>query len=103
METRIAVPSTAAPASREAVDILLATSQDEFPVVDASGRLSGFLSRADIIEALRASDPGAPSRPSCARRPPRSTRESHRRALPMLASGAVVGVTDGEGRFLSVC
>lgn len=41
----------------EAVDALLATSQHDFPVLDASGNVAGILTRRDLIAALRQSDP----------------------------------------------
>jgi stage IV sporulation protein FB len=40
----------------EAVDALLATSQHDFPVLDASGNVAGILTRRDLIAALRKSD-----------------------------------------------
>src|SRR2546421_1267574 len=41
----------------EAVDALLATSQHDFPVVDAAGSVAGVLTRQDLIGALRKHDP----------------------------------------------
>jgi Zn-dependent protease/CBS domain-containing protein len=43
----------------EAVDTLLRTSQSEFPVADADGRLVGVLGRADMIRALKQLGPDA--------------------------------------------
>src|SRR5204862_4780896 len=37
----------------EAVDALLATSQHDFPVMDATGNVAGLLTRHDLIAALR--------------------------------------------------
>src|SRR5437667_417263 len=41
----------------EAVDALLATSQHDFPVLDATGNVAGLLTRHDLISALRKNDP----------------------------------------------
>jgi CBS domain-containing protein len=41
----------------QAVEALLATTQREFPVVDANGRFEGLLTRDDMIRALRESGP----------------------------------------------
>ena len=41
----------------EAVDALLATSQHDFPVVNAAGDVAGLLTRQDLIGALRKNDP----------------------------------------------
>ena len=43
----------------DAVDTLLKTSQSEFPVVDADGKLAGVLSRADMIRAIKELGPEA--------------------------------------------
>ena len=41
----------------QAVETLLSTSQHEFPVVDAGGKVHGLLTRDDLIVALRKSGP----------------------------------------------
>src|SRR5205085_1389799 len=41
----------------EAVDALLATSQHDFPVIDAAGNVAGILTRHDLIGALRKNKP----------------------------------------------
>jgi stage IV sporulation protein FB len=43
----------------EAVETLLRTSQTEFPVIDADGRLVGLLGRNDMIRALKERGPDA--------------------------------------------
>jgi Zn-dependent protease/CBS domain-containing protein len=44
----------------EAIEMLLATTQREFPIVDGSGRFEGLLTRDDIIRALKETGPDAP-------------------------------------------
>ena len=44
----------------EAADVLLHTSQHEFPVVDPDGTLRGLFTRSELVLALRASGPAAP-------------------------------------------
>lgn len=102
METRIAAIGRGATVS-EAIEILLATSQDDFPVVDASGRLTSLLSRAEIVEALRTSDPDAPIAPFAHRKI--STIGDHENidaALHFLNAGEPVGVVDPNGRLLGL-
>ncbi len=85
------------------MDILLATSQDEFPVVDASAGCSGFLSRANIIEALRAAEPGAPIAPfvrqEAATIDAGATLDS---ALTKLNEAGAIGVIDANGALLGL-
>jgi stage IV sporulation protein FB len=59
MVTRF-VPLPLASTIGEAVEILLHTSQHEFPVVDESGRVYGIVTRDDIIRALRQDGPRLP-------------------------------------------
>ena len=42
---------------QEAVDALLATSQQDFPVMNSDGDVAGMLTRRDLIKALRRDDP----------------------------------------------
>jgi stage IV sporulation protein FB len=44
----------------DAVDMMLRTSQKEFPVVDGSGRPRGLLTRDGLIVALRKGEPATP-------------------------------------------
>jgi stage IV sporulation protein FB len=56
--TLVATLPGAAPIG-DAVELLLRTSQTEFPVVDSAGRLVGLLGRNDMIKALKAQGPDA--------------------------------------------
>jgi Zn-dependent protease/CBS domain-containing protein len=44
----------------EAIELLLATTQREFPVVDSTGRFEGLLTRDDMIRALKEKGPNMP-------------------------------------------
>ncbi|MEO6742372.1 MAG: site-2 protease family protein [Chthoniobacteraceae bacterium] len=44
----------------EAADVLLHTSQHEFPVIDPDGTLRGIFTRSELVAALRESGPEAP-------------------------------------------
>ena len=102
METHIAVIDRGASVG-EAVNIVLATSQEEFPVVDSYGRLDGLLARADIIEALQNADAGAPVAPFARREPATVDAEaSLDKAVEKLAASASVGVVDADGRLLGL-
>jgi Zn-dependent protease/CBS domain-containing protein len=102
METRIATLDRAASVN-DAIETLLATSQDDFPVVDAAGRLDGLLTRAQIVEALRTSDPAAPVAPFARREVETiGAHEAIDAALPILNAGDPVGVVDADGRFLGL-
>lgn len=102
METRIATISRGASVS-EAIDILLATSQDDFPVVDPAGRPAGLLSRAEIVDALRDSDPAAPVAPFARKEMTViGAHETIDKALPSLNGGDPVGVVDAEGRLVGL-
>lgn len=46
---------------REAVDLLLSGSQQDFPVLDESGGFTGLLSRTKLISALAEHGPGYPA------------------------------------------
>lgn len=102
METRIATIDRSA-TIREAVDTLLATSQDEFPVTNGIGKLVGVLARADIIEALKNGDENAPIAPFARTEiqtiPSGASLDT---ALKQLSSGASLGVVDEEGSLLGL-
>ena len=47
---------------RDAVDLMLAGSQHDFPVLDEAGGLAGMLTRARLVQALADHGPGHPAR-----------------------------------------
>ena len=86
----------------EAVDTLLRTSQSEFPVVDADGKLAGVLSRADMIRALKQLGPDARIGDAMTREVPtighRACLDEAIRLLQEKQAPAV-GVVDAGGRL----
>ena len=89
----------------EAIDRLLATTQNEFPILDAQGHMEGLLTRNDMIAALRETGPDAPvvSRmrtdlPTVHRR--QSLKEGFR--LMQETSAPAVAVVDSTGRLVGL-
>jgi CBS domain-containing protein len=89
----------------EAIELLLRTSQSEFPIVDHAQRPVGILSRADLIRALKELGPEArvkdatlSSFPTCDRR---CTLEDALKLLQERGAPAV-GVLDGAGRLVGL-
>ena len=99
--------ATLTPESRidEAIELLLRTSQSEFPIVDQAQRPVGILSRADLIRALKELGPEARVKdatlsllPTCDRR---CTLEDALKLLQEKGAPAV-GVLDGAGRLVGL-
>ena len=100
----------------DAVDLLLAGSQQDFPITTGSGALAGTLSRADLMAALgsagREAPLGAHMQPNTATADPDEPLEpvlarlqgSASRTLPVVAGGALVGLLTLEnvGELLMV-
>jgi Zn-dependent protease/CBS domain-containing protein len=89
----------------EAVDTLLRTSQGEFPVVDAEGRLAGVLSRADLIRALKQLGPDAKVAAAMTTDVPTvSHRACLEEAVRLLQDkrAPAVGVVDADGRLVGL-
>ncbi|MBI3275389.1 MAG: CBS domain-containing protein, partial [Methylocystis sp.] len=102
METRIAAIDWGADIGA-AVETLLATAQEEFPVVGANKRFMGLLSRADIIEALQTQDRRAPVAPFVRKEAPTiEAGASLDKSLDKLAFAPAVGVVDGAGALLGL-
>ncbi|MGG5809578.1 site-2 protease family protein [Falsiroseomonas sp. CW058] len=97
-----ALPVTARIA--DAVDLLLRSSQTDFPVVDGGGRLRGVLTRSDMIRALREAGPDAPVLEAMRRE---VATVAHRAPLEqaleaMQAAAGPVGVLDADGRLVGL-
>jgi CBS domain-containing protein len=89
----------------EAVETLLRTSQSEFPVVDAAGRLVGLLGRDGMIRALKQLGPDARVAEAMTTPVPtisyRQTLEDAFRIL-QAKSAPAVGVVDATGRLVGL-
>jgi len=88
-----------------AVETLLQTSQNVFPVVDGGQRLIGVVGRAEIIRALRQLGPTAPVSAVMVKDIPTIDR-SHRleEAFRLLQEKAVpaIGIVDASGRLVGL-
>jgi Zn-dependent protease/CBS domain-containing protein len=89
----------------EAVQTLLSTSQNEFPVVDGAGKPVGFLGRSDIIRALKSLGPDARVREAMnATLPTIDKRRPLEEALMLLQdkSAPAVAVIESDGRLVGL-
>ncbi len=87
----------------DAAELLLSTTQHEFPIVDGAGRLRGFLTRNSMIAALSKSGPATPViEAMTADIPTIPAMARLEAALKLLQErGApAVGVIDRSGRFV---
>lgn len=87
----------------DAARMLLATTQQEFPVVDDDGRLSGMVLRADLVAALKSGGDEVPVESFMRRDLPIATPDERldRRLDAMGGTGArVLIVEDAAGVFL---
>ena len=89
----------------EAADVLLHTSQHEFPVTDPDGTLRGIFTRGELVNALRLSGPGAPvlgvMREDFPTVDPRMPFDEAFRLMQQHAS-TVLPVTDGDGKLVGL-
>lgn len=86
----------------EAVEMLLATTQHEFPVVDSSGHFEGLVTRDDMIRALKENGPTAPVRSAMRTDIPQiHYRKCLEESLRLMqhANAPAVAVTDNAGRL----
>ena len=89
----------------DAVELLIRTTQKEFPVVDGAGKLRGVVTRDTMIKALKERGPDAPVLEIMETNVPtvqaRASLESAVKALTEL-SKPVVGVIDTGGRLIGL-
>lgn len=85
----------------EAAELLLRTTQHEFPVVDGGGRLRGLLTRNAMIQALSGSGPATPVIEAMSEVPTVRLGARLDEALQLMQgrSAPAVGVVDAEGRL----
>jgi stage IV sporulation protein FB len=88
----------------DAADALIRTSQTEFPIVDASGKLLGLLDRNGIIKALAERGPDARATETMRTDVPSvSERQRLHDGLELLQGRAsAIGVTGDEGQLVGL-
>ncbi|MET0632880.1 MAG: site-2 protease family protein [Xanthobacteraceae bacterium] len=104
MMTQYATLTPDAPVE-DAVQTLLRTSQNEFPVIDRAGMLAGVLGRSDLIRALKQHGPDARVAEAMASDVPTvSYRSPLEEAFRLLQerSAPAVAVVDGAGRLVGL-
>ena len=87
----------------EATDLLLKTTQHEFPVIDGAGRLRGLLTRDAMIKALSKAGPGTPVLEVMASDIPTVSQFSRLEPALKLLQGRTapaIGVLDWDGRLV---
>ncbi len=87
----------------DAAEALIRTTQSEFPIVDGQGRLRAFLTRSEMIHALKATGPRTPVLEAAAGKPltVKSGMRLDRALNTMQQAGAgIFGVTDRDGRLI---
>jgi stage IV sporulation protein FB len=86
----------------DAAELLLRTTQHEFPVVDGGGRLRGFLTRDAMVQALSRTGPSTPVLEAMTADVPTIRGGARLEAALKLLQGVsapAIGVTDAEGRL----
>jgi Zn-dependent protease/CBS domain-containing protein len=89
----------------EAIEMLLATTQREFPVTDSAGRFEGLLTRDDMIRALRDKGPDTPVASAMRTDIPRiHHRKSLENSLRLMQQGNVpaIAVVDGADHLVGL-
>lgn len=89
----------------DAADLLLRTSQHEFPIVDEEGRMLGLLTRDDLIAGLRRSGPATPAAEVMRRNLPMiSHQQSVQEAFQLMQECGcpALPVTDSAGRMVGL-
>lgn len=102
MERRIATISRDASVG-EAVEMLLDTPQEMYPVVDADGRPEGYLSREEIALAVKSADARDLIAPFASKN--LATIEADAtldKALEMLSANSAIGVLGRDGALLGL-
>jgi Zn-dependent protease/CBS domain-containing protein len=89
----------------QAIEMLLATTQSEFPVVDPDGRFEGLLTRNDMIRALKESGAGTPvvsvMRTDIPTTHPRKNLQGSLRSM-MEAGVPAIAVLDDGGKLVGL-
>jgi Zn-dependent protease/CBS domain-containing protein len=89
----------------EAIEMLLATTQREFPVVDSDGRFEGLLTRDDMIRSLKDKGPDTPVASAMRVDIPKiHYRKSLEESLRLMQQGNVpaIAVVDGADRLIGL-